>query len=172
MANPQNKRNNEEETLVEKLVYVGRVTKVVKGGRRFAFTACVVVGDKKGRVGYGHAKAKEVTEARQKATQAAKKKMKRVPLDSGRTIFHDIKGKSGAGKVLLRRAKPGTGVIAGGPMRAIFESLGVQDIVTKSSGSSNVYNMIAATFDALDNLATPKSIATRRSKKVSDIVNQ
>lgn len=151
------------------LVGVSRVTKVVKGGRKFSFAACVVAGNGSGSVGYGHGKAKEVTEARVKATQAAKKAMIRVPLYEGRTIHHDIEGRSGAAKVILRKAKPGTGIIAGGPMRAIFESIGVHDIVAKSLGSSNVYSMIAATFDALSNLQSPKAIAARRGKKISEI---
>lgn len=158
-----------EETLSEVLVDVNRVTKVVKGGRRFAFSAYVVVGDKAGRVGAGHGKAKEVNEARGKAKQAAKKRMMKVPLYQNRTIHHDVVGKSGAAKVILRRAKAGTGVIAGGSMRAIFDSLGIHDIVAKSIGSTNVYAMISATFDALNKLASPKSIAMRRDKKVNEI---
>lgn len=154
------------------LVGVSRVTKVVKGGRKFSFAACVVAGNGSGSVGYGHGKAKEVTEARVKATQAAKKSMIKVPLYQGRTIHHDIKGRSGAAKVILRKAKPGTGIIAGGPMRAIFESIGIHDIVAKSLGSSNVYSMIAATFDALSNLASPKSIAERRGIKITEISSE
>ena len=158
-----------EDSIVESLIDVNRVTKVLKGGRKFSFSACVIAGDKSGRVGYGHGKANEVTDARAKASQSAKKALVKVPLLEGRTIHHDIVGRSGAGKVLLRKAKPGTGVIAGGPLRAIFECLGVQDIVAKSLGSSNSYAMVAATFDALSNLSSPKMIAERRSKKVSDI---
>ncbi|WP_342226616.1 30S ribosomal protein S5 [Rickettsia endosymbiont of Urophora cardui] len=158
-----------EEALSEFLVDVNRVTKVVKGGRRFAFSAYVVVGDKAGRVGAGHGKAKEVNEAREKAKQAAKKKMMKVSLYQNRTIHHDVIGRSGAAKVVLRRAKAGTGVIAGGSMRAIFDSLGVHDIVAKSIGSTNVYTMIAATFDALKKLSSPKSIAARRDKKMNEI---
>ncbi|KJV91487.1 30S ribosomal protein S5 [Rickettsia bellii] len=158
-----------EEALSEVLVDVNRVTKVVKGGRRFAFSAYVVVGDKAGRVGAGHGKAKEVNEAREKAKQAAKKKMIKVSLYQNRTIHHDVIGRSGAAKVVLRRAKAGTGVIAGGSMRAIFDSLGVHDIVAKSIGSTNVYTMIAATFDALKKLSSPKSIAARRDKKMNEI---
>jgi small subunit ribosomal protein S5 len=158
-----------ENVLSETLVGVARVTKVVKGGRRFSFAACIVTGDKGGRVGYGHGKAREVSEARTKASQAAKKDMIKVPLYQSRTIHHDVVGKSGAAKVLLRRASPGTGIIAGGAMRAIFESLGVHDIVAKSLGSSNVYSMIAATFDALQKLCAPKSIAERRGKVVTEI---
>ncbi|MGI4752137.1 MAG: 30S ribosomal protein S5 [Janthinobacterium lividum] len=163
-----NVRKNEED-LSEVLVDVNRVTKVVKGGRRFAFSAYVVVGDKAGRVGAGHGKAKEVNEAREKAKQAAKKKMMKVSLYQNRTIHHDVIGRSGAAKVVLRRAKAGTGVIAGGSMRAIFDSLGVHDIVAKSIGSTNVYTMIAATFDALKKLSSPKSIAARRDKKMNEI---
>ncbi|WP_341791111.1 30S ribosomal protein S5 [Rickettsia endosymbiont of Gonocerus acuteangulatus] len=158
-----------EEALSEVLVDVNRVTKVVKGGRRFAFSAYVVVGDKAGRVGAGHGKAKEVNEAREKAKQAAKKKMMKVSLYQNRTIHHDVTGRSGAAKVILRRAKAGTGVIAGGSMRAIFDSLGVHDIVAKSIGSTNVYIMIAATFDALKKLSSPRSIAARRDKKMNEI---
>lgn len=158
-----------EEALSEVLVDVNRVTKVVKGGRRFAFSAYVVVGDKAGRVGAGHGKAKEVNEAREKAKQAAKKKMMKVSLYQNRTIHHDVTGRSGAAKVILRRAKAGTGVIAGGSMRAIFDSLGVHDIVAKSIGSTNVYTMIAATFDALKKLSSPRSIAARRDKKMNEI---
>lgn len=158
-----------EDSIVESLIDVNRVTKVLKGGRKFSFSACVIAGDKSGRVGYGHGKANEVTDARAKASQGAKKALVRVPLLEGRTIHHDVMGRSGAGKVLLRKAKPGTGVIAGGPLRAIFECLGVQDIVAKSLGSSNSYAMVAATFDALSNLSSPKMIAERRNKKVGDI---
>ena len=157
------------EALVENLVDVNRVTKVVKGGRRFSFGATVIVGDESGRVGYGNGKAKEVTEARAKAFKDAKSKMISVPLYKGRTIHHDIIGKSGAGKVVLRRAKPGTGIIAGGPMRAIFACLGVEDIVAKNLGSGNTKAMIAATFDALANLNSPKIIAARRDKNVNNI---
>jgi len=161
--------DKQQESVVETLVGVTRVTKVVKGGRKFSFAACVVAGDKSGTVGYGHGKAKEVAEARTKASGAAKKAMVRIPLYQGRTIHHDIIGKSGAAKVLLRRARPGTGIIAGGAMRAIFESLGIHDIVAKSLGSSNVYSMIAATFNALQRLASPKAIADRRGKIITEL---
>lgn len=157
------------ETLVENLVDVNRVTKVVKGGRRFSFGATVIVGDESGQVGYGNGKAKEVTEARAKAFKDAKNKMITVPLYKGRTIHHDIIGKSGAGKVVLRRARPGTGIIAGGPMRAIFACLGVEDIVAKNLGSGNTKAMIAATFNALVNLNSPKTIASRRDKNINSI---
>lgn len=158
--------------LTEFLVSVNRVTKVVKGGRNFGFAALVVVGDKKGLVGYGTGKAKEVTEARAKATKAAKKAMIRVPLREGRTIHHDVESKCGAGKVILRNAVPGTGIIAGGAMRAVFEAVGIQDIVTKSVGSSNPYNLIRATFKALSKIDSPKRIAFRRSKKISEIIGK
>lgn len=158
--------------LSEYLVSVNRVTKVVKGGRNFGFAALVVVGDKKGLVGYGTGKAKEVTEARAKATKAAKKALIRVPLREGRTIHHDVASKCGAGKVVLRNAIPGTGIIAGGAMRAIFEAVGVHDIVTKSIGSSNPYNLVRATFKALAKIDSPKRIAARRSKKISEIVGK
>lgn len=167
MSKNTNKQNDENHS--ENLVHVGRVTKVVKGGRKFSFSACVVAGDKSGRVGYGHGKAKEVTEARGKAAQAAKKSMIKVPLYQGRTIHHDVYGHSGAAKVIIRKAKPGTGIIAGGAMRSIFESLGVHDIVAKSLGSSNVYAMIAATFDALSRLSSPKMVAARRGKNITEI---
>jgi small subunit ribosomal protein S5 len=157
------------DSLVEELVDVNRVTKVVKGGRKFSFAAVVIVGDENGRVGYGHGKAKEVTEARAKATKEARGQLISVPLYKGRTIHHDVIGKSGAAKVILRRAAPGTGVIAGGPMRAIFACLGIEDIVAKNLGSSNTNAMIAATFNALSNLYSPKLIAMRRDKNINDI---
>jgi small subunit ribosomal protein S5 len=162
------KHGDIEEGLKETLVHVRRVTKVVKGGRRFSFAACVVAGNGAGKVGYGHGKANEVTEARGKAAQQAKKEMISVPLHHG-TIYHDVRGKSGAAEVVLRKAKPGTGIIAGGPMRVIFDALGIHDIVAKSLGSSNVYAMIAATFDALLKLSSPKAISVRRSKSINEI---
>ncbi len=173
MARPERKgqgRDREESELVEKLVHINRVAKVVKGGRRFGFAALVVVGDGRGRVGFGKGKAREVPEAIRKATEAAKKNMIRVPLREGRTLHHDIRGRHGAGKVLLRTAAAGTGIIAGGPMRAVFEALGVQDVVTKSQGSANPYNMIRATFNALTLQNSPRQIASKRGKKVADIV--
>ena len=160
------------EELIEKLVHINRVSKTVKGGKRFGFAALVVVGDGKGRVGFGHGKAREVPEAITKATAAAKKKMVRVPLKEGRTLHHDGKGHFGAGKVNVRSAPAGTGIIAGGPMRAVFESLGVADVVTKSVGTSNPYNMIRATFDALVSQTSPKSVAQRRGKKVADLLGR
>ncbi len=174
MARPERNRqergNREESELIEKLVHINRVAKVVKGGRRFGFAALVVVGDQRGRVGFGNGKAREVPEAIRKATEAAKKNMIRVPLKEGRTLHHDIRGRHGAGKVLLRTAVAGTGIIAGGPMRAVFEALGVQDVVTKSQGSSNPYNMVRATFDALSLQNSPRMVAAKRGKKVADIV--
>jgi small subunit ribosomal protein S5 len=158
--------------LIEKLVHSNRVSKTVKGGKRFGFAALVVVGDGKGRVGFGHGKAREVPEAITKATSAAKKKMVRVPLKEGRTLHHDGKGHFGAGKVNVRSAPAGTGIIAGGPMRAVFESLGVADVVAKSIGTSNPYNMIRATFDALGTQTSPKSVAQRRGKKVADLLGR
>jgi small subunit ribosomal protein S5 len=158
--------------LIEKLVHINRVSKTVKGGKRFGFAALVVVGDGKGRVGFGHGKAREVPEAITKATSAAKKKMVRVPLKEGRTLHHDGKGHFGAGKVNVRSAPAGTGIIAGGPMRAVFESLGVADVVAKSIGTSNPYNMIRATFDALGTQTSPKSVAQRRGKKVADLLGR
>ncbi len=154
---------------VDKLVHINRVAKVVKGGRRFGFAALVVVGDQKGRVGFGHGKAREVPEAIRKATETAKKSMIRVPLREGRTLHHDIHGRHGAGKVLLRAAPPGTGIIAGGPMRAVFECVGVQDVVTKSQGS---YNMVRATFEALKNQVSPRTVAAKRGKKVAEIIGR
>jgi len=172
MARPERKQRQEREEseLVEKLVHINRVAKVVKGGRRFGFAALVVVGDQRGRVGFGNGKAREVPEAIRKATEAAKKNMIRVPLREGRTLHHDIKGRHGAGRVLLRTAAQGTGIIAGGPMRAVFEALGVQDVVTKSQGSANPYNMVRATFDALSLQVSPRQVASKRGKKVADIV--
>jgi len=167
--------NNEEEggeELIEKLVHINRVSKTVKGGKRFGFAALVVVGDGKGRVGFGHGKAREVPEAITKATASAKKKMIRVPLKEGRTLHHDGRGRFGAGKVNVRTAPAGTGIIAGGPMRAVFESLGVADVVTKSVGTSNPYNMIRATFDALVSQTSPRSVAQRRGKKVADLLGR
>ena len=158
--------------LIEKLVHINRVSKTVKGGKRFGFAALVVVGDGKGRVGFGKGKAREVPEAIQKGTAAAKKAMVRVPLRDGRTLHHDAYGHFGAGKVHVRSAPQGTGIIAGGPMRAIFESLGVADVVTKSVGTNNPYNMIRATFEALTAQTSPKSVAQRRGKKISDLIGR
>jgi small subunit ribosomal protein S5 len=152
---------------VDKLVHINRVAKVVKGGRRFGFAALVVVGDQRGRVGFGHGKAREVPEAIRKATEAAKRGLIRVPLREGRTLHHDVYGRHGAGRVILRAAEPGTGIIAGGPMRAVFETLGVHDVVAKSMGTSNPYNMVRATFDALKHQDSPRSVAARRGIKVS-----
>ncbi len=160
------------EELIEKLVHINRVSKTVKGGKRFGFAALVVVGDGKGRAGFGHGKAREVPEAISKATAAAKKAMVRVPLRDGRTLHHDGNGHFGAGKVTVRSAPSGTGIIAGGPMRAVFESLGVADVVTKSVGTSNPYNMIRATFEALKEQTSPRSVAQRRGKKVSDLLGR
>ena len=160
------------EELIEKLVHINRVSKTVKGGKRFGFAALVIVGDGKGRAGFGHGKAREVPEAISKATAAAKKAMIRVPLRDGRTLHHDGTGHFGAGRVALRSAPAGTGIIAGGPMRAVFESLGVADVVTKSIGTSNPYNMVRATFEALGEQTSPKSVAQRRGKKVSDLIKR
>ncbi len=170
MARNPKEREEKDSEFVDKLVHINRVAKVVKGGRRFGFAALVVVGDQKGRVGFGHGKAREVPEAIRKATEAAKHNMIKVPLREGRTLHHDVKGRHGAGKVLLRAAPPGTGIIAGGPMRAVFETLGVQDVVAKSQGSSNPYNMVRATFEALKSEDSPRGVAARRGKKVSEIV--
>lgn len=166
------RREEEDDGIIEKLVHINRVSKTVKGGKRFGFAALVVVGDGQGRVGFGHGKAREVPEAITKATAAARKKMIRVPLKEGRTLHHDGNGRFGAGKVTVRTAPPGTGIIAGGPMRAVFESLGVADVVTKSVGTSNPYNMIRATFAALQDQTSPKSVAQRRGKKVADLLGR
>ena len=165
-------REEEDDGIIEKLVHINRVSKTVKGGKRFGFAALVVVGDGQGRVGFGHGKAREVPEAINKATASAKKKMIRVPLKDGRTLHHDGKGHFGAGKVTVRSAPSGTGIIAGGPMRAVFESLGVADVVTKSVGTSNPYNMIRATFAALSEQTSPKSVAQRRGKKIADLLGR
>tara|TARA_Y100000590_G_scaffold369904_1_gene431450 strand:- start:774 stop:1286 length:513 start_codon:yes stop_codon:yes gene_type:complete len=162
---------NENNEYSEHLITINRVAKVVKGGRRFGFAAIMVVGDSKGRVGYGTGKAKEVPEAVRKATEDAKNNMIRVHLKENRTLYHDIVGKFGAGKVILRSAAPGTGIIAGGPMRALFESLGIKDIVAKSNGTSNPHNMIKATFDAFKKSESPKSAAQKRSKKIKEITS-
>ena len=160
-------REDRDNEFVDRLVHINRVAKVVKGGRRFGFAALVVIGDQKGRVGFGHGKAREVPEANRKATEAAKRGLIRVPLRDGRTLQHDVAGRHGAGKVILRAAPAGTGIIAGGPMRAVFETLGMHDVVAKSQGSSNPYNMVRATFDALKNEDSPRSVAQRRGLKVS-----
>lgn len=164
-------REREENEIIERLVGINRVAKVVKGGRRFGFAALVVVGDGKGKVGHGHAKAREVPEAIKKATEQAKRKMIRVPLREGRTIHHDVYGRHGAGKVWLRSAPAGTGIIAGGPMRAVFEAVGIQDVVAKAVGSSNPYSMVNATFEALSGIQSPRHVAARRNKKIGEIVS-
>jgi small subunit ribosomal protein S5 len=162
-------REERESEFVDKLVHINRVAKVVKGGKRFGFAALVVIGDQKGRVGFGHGKAREVPEAIRKATEAAKRNLTRVALREGRTLHHDIAGRHGAGRVYLRAAPAGTGIIAGGPMRAVFETLGIQDVVAKSIGSSNPYNMVRATFNALKHQDSPRSVAARRNIKVSTL---
>ncbi len=168
-----NRRDREEDNeFVDRLVHINRVAKTVKGGRNMSFAALVVVGDEKGRVGFGKGKAREVPEAIRKATEEAKRTMIRVPLREGRTLHHDLRGRHGAGKVILRAAPPGTGVIAGGPMRAVLECLGVQDVVGKSLGTSNPYNMVRATFDGLKRMESPRMIASKRGKKVGDIVGR
>ncbi len=161
---------DEDDELIDKLVHINRVSKVIKGGRRFSFGALVVVGDGRGRVGYGMGKAREVPEAIRKATDKAKRNMIRIPLREGRTLHHDIRGRFGAGRVFLRAAPPGTGIIAGGPMRAVFETMGVQDVVAKSIGTANPHNMVKATFEALRNCVSPRGVAARRGKKIGDIV--
>src|SRR5258706_720059 len=174
MARDRESRNREDRDneFIDKLVHINRVAKVVKGGRRFGFAALVVVGDQRGRVGFGHGKAREVPEAIRKATEAAKRSMVRVPLKDGRTLHHETSGRHGAGKVIVRPAEQGTGIIAGGPMRAVFESLGGGDVVAKSLGSSNPYNRGRATFDALKHQQSPRLIAQRRGKSVSEIIQR
>jgi small subunit ribosomal protein S5 len=175
MARPdrnESKGREEGSELIDKLVSINRVAKVVKGGRRFGFAALVVVGDGKGRVGYGSGKAKEVSDAMRKALDDAKKSMVRIPLREGRTLHHDLYGRFGAGKVIIRTAPIGTGIIAGGPMRAVFEALGVQDVVAKSVGTSNPHNMLKATFNALADMKSPRAIAAKRGKKVGDIAER
>ena len=176
MAREQNNRGrrdrDEAPEFADRLVSINRVSKTVKGGKRFGFAALVVVGDQKGRVGYGKGKAKEVPEAIRKATEQAKRQMVRIPLREGRTLHHDVQGRHGAGKVVMRTAATGTGIIAGGPMRAVFEMLGVQDVVAKSVGSSNPSNMIRATIDGLVNESSPRMVAQRRGKKVADILKR
>ncbi len=168
----EQKPREEGSDLIDKLVSINRVAKTVKGGRRFGFAALVVVGDGKGRVGYGTGKAKEVSDAMKKALDDAKKSMVRIPLREGRTIHHDAYGRYGAGKVMIRTAPTGTGIIAGGPMRAVFEALGVQDVVAKSVGTSNPHNMLKATFAALQDIRSPRAVAAKRGKKVGDIVER
>ncbi|MDF0602207.1 30S ribosomal protein S5 [Psychromarinibacter sp. C21-152] len=175
MAREPNQRGNrrdrdETPEFADRLVAINRVSKTVKGGKRFGFAALVVVGDQKGRVGFGKGKAKEVPEAIRKATEQAKRGMIRVPLREGRTLHHDVNGRHGAGKVVMRTAPAGTGIIAGGPMRAVFEMLGIQDVVAKSTGTQNPYNMIRATLDGLRQVASPRQVAQRRGKKVADIL--
>lgn len=173
MARPKSESrmrgDREDPEFSDKLVSINRVAKVVKGGRRFGFSALVIVGDRRGRVGHGSGKAREVPEAIRKATEQAKRRLIRVPLREGRTLHHDVKGRFGAGRVLLRAAPAGTGIIAGGPMRAVFEMLGVKDLVAKSVGSQNPHNMVKATFDALESCASPRAVAAKRGKKVSEI---
>jgi small subunit ribosomal protein S5 len=165
-------REERDSEFVDKLVHINRVAKVVKGGRRFGFAALVVVGDQRGRVGFGHGKAREVPEAIRKATEEAKKSLIRVPLKDGRTLHHEIFGHHGAGKVVVRPAPAGTGIIAGGPMRAVFEALGVGDVVAKSIGTSNPYNMVRATFDALKQQQSPRLVAQRRGRSVAEIISR
>jgi small subunit ribosomal protein S5 len=177
MAERENRRGprrdrDEAPEFADRLVAINRVSKTVKGGKRFGFAALVVVGDQKGRVGFGKGKAKEVPEAIRKATEQAKRGMIRVPLREGRTLHHDMHGRHGAGRVVMRQAPEGTGIIAGGPMRAVFEMLGVKDVVSKSIGSQNPYNMIRATMDGLRKEQSPRSVAQRRGKKVADILSQ
>ena len=171
-ANEINNNDERDSEFIDRLVFINRVSTVVKGGRRFSFAALVVVGDQKGHVGFGHGKAREVPEAIKKATDAAKASLVKVPLKEGRTLHHLIEGRHGAVKVVLRTAPPGTGIIAGGPMRAVFEVLGIQDVVAKSIGSSNPYNMVRATVKALAKINSPRQVAARRGKKVNEVISQ
>ena len=171
-SNRPQRTDRDEPELVEKLVAINRVAKVVKGGKNFSFSAIVVVGDGKGRVGHGTGKSREVPEAIQKATEKAKRYMVRIPLREGRTLHHDVTASFGAGKVHMRAAVPGTGIIAGGPMRAVCEALGIQDVVSKSIGSSNPHNMVRATFKALQMISAPRAVAARRGKKVGELVGR
>lgn len=168
----RNDSHGDQGDLVDKLVSINRVAKVVKGGRRFGFAALVVVGDAKGRVGFGAGKAREVPEAIRKATEQAKRNMIRVPLREGRTLHHDIQARFGAGCVRMRSADPGTGIIAGGPLRAVFEVLGVQDVVAKSLGSANPYNMVKAAIEAFKLMESPRMVASRRGRRVNEILGR
>ena len=168
----ENYKDKKADDILEKLVHINRITKVVKGGRRFGFSALVVVGNQAGKIGIAHAKAKQVPDAIKKANEVARRKLIHIPLREGRTIHHDVKAKDGSGRIVLRAASKGTGIIAGGPMRAVFEVLGMQDVVAKSIGTSNPYNMVHATIDALSKQASPRQIAARRGKKVSDIISR
>ena len=172
MAVQENKTQETESEFIDRLVFINRVATVVKGGRRFSFAALVVAGNQKGHVGFGHGKAREVPEAVKKANDSAKNSLIKIPLREGRTLHHDIEGRHGAGRVILRSAPPGTGIIAGGPMRAVFEVLGVQDVVAKSIGSSNPYNMVRATIDGLSKIDSPRQVASRRGKKIGEIVTK
>jgi small subunit ribosomal protein S5 len=172
LAVQENKTQETESEFIDRLVFINRVATVVKGGRRFSFAALVVAGNQKGHVGFGHGKAREVPEAVKKANDSAKNSLIQIPLKEGRTLHHDIEGRHGAGRVILRSAPPGTGIIAGGPMRAVFEVLGVQDVVAKSIGSSNPYNMVRATIDGLSKINSPRQVALRRGKKVGEIVTK
>ena len=166
----ENIKDKKTDDILEKLVHINRITKVVKGGRRFGFSALVVVGNQAGKIGIAHAKAKQVPDAIKKANEMARRKLTHIPLREGRTIHHDVKAKDGSGRIVLRAASKGTGIIAGGPMRALFESLGIKDVVAKSTGTSNPHNMLKATFNAFDVSESPKSIAAKRSKKISDVI--
>ena len=163
---------NKKDDILEKLVHINRITKVVKGGRRFGFSALVVVGNQNGKIGIAHAKAKQVPDAIKKANEMARRKLQQVPLKEGRTIHHDVIGKDGAGKIKLRSAPKGTGIIAGGPVRAVCEVLGVKDIVAKSVGTSNPHNVIRATMKALSKQNSPKQISIIRNKKISEIIEK
>ena len=168
----KNIKDKKTDDILEKLVHINRITKVVKGGRRFGFSALVVVGNQAGKIGIAHAKAKQVPDAIKKANEMARRKLTHIPLREGRTIHHDVKAKDGSGRIVLRAASKGTGIIAGGPVRAVCEVLGVKDIVAKSMGTSNAHNVIRATMKALMKQSSPKQISAIRNKKISEIIEK
>ena len=168
----ENYKDKKSDDILEKLVHINRITKVVKGGRRFGFSALVVVGNQAGKIGIAHAKAKQVPDAIKKANEMARRKLTHIPLREGRTIHHDVKAKDGSGRIVLRAASKGTGIIAGGPVRAVCEVLGVKDIVAKSMGTSNAHNVIRATMKALKKQNSPKQISAIRNKKISEVIEK
>ena len=168
----ENIKDKKTDDILEKLVHINRITKVVKGGRRFGFSALVVVGNQAGRIGIAHAKAKQVPDAIKKATEVAKRNLIQIPLKEGRTLHHDVKGKNGSGKVFMRTAPAGTGIIAGGAIRSVCEVLGIQDIVAKSLGSANPHNVLKACIKGLRSQISPKFISALRGKKISEVVSK
>ena len=165
-------KKKNDDGILEKLVHINRITKVVKGGRRFGFSALVVVGDQAGKIGIAHAKAKQVPDAIKKANETARRKLTHIPLREGRTIHHDVKAKFSSSTVILRSASKGTGIISGGPSRAIFESLGISDIVSKAIGTKNPHNIVKSTMKALQSINTPKSVSARRGIDMNDVINK